>query len=208
MRRSRRSADEFVARVNRDLDALDLEGQRGGLDPEDLHHRGYRARQRARQRPLSRRTSASPRKSRSATTASSSRPRRRAPSSCCASTCPRPRRGCGAARAEMTQVMARLTGMYGEGKYCPKGKPPEACRNLDQLSDTLAKSRNYDELVEAWKGWHDVAAPMREPYRRSRSSRTKARASSASRTSASCGAPAMTCRRKSSTRSRRSCGSR
>ena len=69
-----------------------------------------------------------------------------------------------AKRAEMTQLMARLEAMYGEGKYCPKG--PDSCRNLDQLQDVLAKSRNYDELVDAWQGWHDVAAPMREPYRR------------------------------------------
>ncbi|MEJ0036195.1 MAG: M2 family metallopeptidase [Gammaproteobacteria bacterium] len=69
-----------------------------------------------------------------------------------------------AKRAELTQLMARLEGMYGEGKYCPKG--PESCKNLDQLSEVLAKSRNYDELVEAWKGWHDVAAQMREPYQR------------------------------------------
>lgn len=69
-------------------------------------------------------------------------------------------------RAEMTQLMSRLSGMYGEGKYCPTGKGPDACQNLDQLSETLAKSRNYDALVEAWKGWHDIGAPMREPYRR------------------------------------------
>jgi len=68
-----------------------------------------------------------------------------------------------AKRAQLTQLLSRLSGMYGEGKYCPKG--PESCRNLDQLSATLAKSRNYDELVEAWKGWHDIGAQMREPYR-------------------------------------------
>jgi peptidyl-dipeptidase A len=72
-----------------------------------------------------------------------------------------------AKRAEMTALMSRLSAMYGEGKYCPQGKDePESCRNLDQLSATLAKSRKYDELVEAWKGWHDIAAPMREPYER------------------------------------------
>jgi peptidyl-dipeptidase A len=71
-----------------------------------------------------------------------------------------------ARRAEMTQLMSRLSAMYGEGKYCPEGKGPEACQNLDQLSKTLAESRNYDTLVEAWRGWHDVGAQMREPYRR------------------------------------------
>jgi len=71
-----------------------------------------------------------------------------------------------AKRAEMTTLLSKLSAMYGEGKYCPPNKGPEACQHLDELSATLAKSRNYDELVEAWKGWHDTAAPMREPYRR------------------------------------------
>jgi peptidyl-dipeptidase A len=67
-------------------------------------------------------------------------------------------------RAQLTELMARLESLYGEGKYCPKG--PESCKNLDQLSEVLAKSRNYDELVDAWKGWHDVASTMREPYQK------------------------------------------
>ena len=71
-----------------------------------------------------------------------------------------------AKRAEMTTLLAKLSAMYGEGKYCPPNKGPEACEHLDELSATLAKSRNYDELVEAWKGWHDTAAPMRQPYQR------------------------------------------
>ena len=66
-------------------------------------------------------------------------------------------------RARLTQLEAQLEAKYGEGKYCPQG--PASCRNLDQLSDTLARSRNYDELTEAWKGWHAVGAGMREDYR-------------------------------------------
>ena len=67
-------------------------------------------------------------------------------------------------RARLTQLGAQLDAAYGEAKYCPAGKKPEACRNLDQLSETLATSRNYDELTEAWRGWHDIGAPMRQPY--------------------------------------------
>ena len=66
-------------------------------------------------------------------------------------------------RARLTQLEAQLEAKYGEGKYCPQG--PASCRNLDQLSDTLARSRNYDELTEAWKGWHGVGAGMRADYR-------------------------------------------
>ena len=66
-------------------------------------------------------------------------------------------------RARLTQLQAQLEAKYGEGKYCPQG--PASCRNLDQLSDILARSRNYDELTEAWKGWHGVGAGMRADYR-------------------------------------------
>jgi peptidyl-dipeptidase A len=30
----------------------------------------------------------------------------------------------------------------------------------------LAKSRNYDELTEAWAGWHTISPPMRKDYER------------------------------------------
>ena len=69
-----------------------------------------------------------------------------------------------AKRAELTEILASLGAMYGEGKYCPSG--PDSCRNLDQLSETLATSRNYDQLEQAWVGWHDVAKPMRPKYER------------------------------------------
>jgi len=69
-----------------------------------------------------------------------------------------------AKRAELAKLSSRLEAAYGEGKYCPQG--PESCRNLDQLAETLAKSRNYDELTEAWAGWHSVSRPMRADYTR------------------------------------------
>ncbi|HEY7964587.1 MAG TPA: M2 family metallopeptidase [Steroidobacteraceae bacterium] len=65
-------------------------------------------------------------------------------------------------RARLTQLEAELAAKYGEGKWCPTG--PQSCKNLDQLSEVLANSRNYDELTQAWKGWHDVGAGMREDY--------------------------------------------
>jgi peptidyl-dipeptidase A len=67
-----------------------------------------------------------------------------------------------AKRRELTQLTSRLEAMYGEAKFCPSG--PDSCKTLDELSDTISKSRNYDELTTAWKGWHDIGAPMREPY--------------------------------------------
>ena len=55
-----------------------------------------------------------------------------------------------------------------------------------------SKSRDWDEQLEAWKGWHTISRPMRKDYRRFVESRTRARRNSAMATSAKCGAPAMT----------------
>jgi peptidyl-dipeptidase A len=65
-------------------------------------------------------------------------------------------------RARLAQLESRLEAMYGQGKYCPRG--PGSCRTLEQLAQTLATSRNYQELTDAWKGWHGAAAGMRDSY--------------------------------------------
>lgn len=76
-----------------------------------------------------------------------------------------------AKREEMTTILARLSATYGAGKYCPPTKDgatadPAQCRNIDQLSETLAKSRDYAELTEAWRQWHTISKPMRADYAR------------------------------------------
>jgi peptidyl-dipeptidase A len=67
-----------------------------------------------------------------------------------------------AKRAELAAVTSKMEGMYGAAKYCPKG--PESCKDQGQLTDILANSRNYDELTDAWTGWHSTARPMRKDY--------------------------------------------
>ncbi len=67
-------------------------------------------------------------------------------------------------RAELAALETKMTSMYGEGKWCPDG--PDSCRNIDEISKTLAASRDYDELLEAWKGWHTISPPMRDDYER------------------------------------------
>jgi peptidyl-dipeptidase A len=37
---------------------------------------------------------------------------------------------------------------------------------LDDLARILKKSRSYDELLEAWTGWHSIAPAMKESYAR------------------------------------------
>lgn len=74
-----------------------------------------------------------------------------------------------AKRAELAALGTELEAMYGEGKYCPPEADPKkegACKNLDDLGDIIATSRNYDALTEAWTQWHTVARPMRPKYTR------------------------------------------
>jgi peptidyl-dipeptidase A len=82
-------------------------------------------------------------------------------------------------RSELASLESWLTSTYGKGQYCPpdgsalrkylpheKGQKPEPCLHLGELSSVLAKSRKLDELVEAWRGWQSIAAPMRAKYAR------------------------------------------
>jgi peptidyl-dipeptidase A len=75
-----------------------------------------------------------------------------------------------AKRRELAELTTELDAMYGEGKYCPPGTNKDGrktdCKNLDELSEIIATSRNYQELTDAWVGWHSVAKPMRPKYQR------------------------------------------
>ncbi|HEY4118558.1 MAG TPA: M2 family metallopeptidase [Byssovorax sp.] len=70
-------------------------------------------------------------------------------------------------RAELAETAKWMQSAYGKGKYCPsklaaKGK----CQSLGELENILAQSRKWDELEEAWVGWHAIAKPMRPKYER------------------------------------------
>jgi peptidyl-dipeptidase A len=67
-----------------------------------------------------------------------------------------------ARRAEFTKLLTGMDAKYGSGKYCPKG--PESCRDETKLKAVLESSRNYDELLDAWTGWHSTAKPLRADY--------------------------------------------
>jgi ABC-type molybdate transport system permease subunit len=68
-----------------------------------------------------------------------------------------------AKRRELAQIASQLEGDYGAGKYC---KPDSDCKSLPELEDILAHSRDYDELLDAWRGWRTISRKMREPYAR------------------------------------------
>jgi peptidyl-dipeptidase A len=83
-------------------------------------------------------------------------------------------------RSELAAIETSMTGAYGKGQYCPapgsplfalaaekaKAKKGPPCLHLDDLSRVLAKSRNFAELVDAWRGWHAPAAPLKDRFAR------------------------------------------
>ncbi|MCB9639585.1 MAG: M2 family metallopeptidase [Myxococcales bacterium] len=65
-------------------------------------------------------------------------------------------------RLELAQIASDLTAIYGKGKYYfPKKKKR---LDLQELSAILAKSRDYDEQLEAWRGWRTISPPMRAKF--------------------------------------------
>jgi peptidyl-dipeptidase A len=87
-----------------------------------------------------------------------------------AQTVPAPRDPKG--RAELAAIETSMASMYGKGQYCPPAKSPllkhgeTKCLRLGELSHVLATSRDEGELAEAWRGWHAISIPMKEPYAR------------------------------------------
>ena len=73
-------------------------------------------------------------------------------------------------RAELARIAAKLDGLYGKGKSCKTVKGKEVCRDLQQLSDVMArigdkkKPATYDEMLEAWAQWHETSKQMRPDY--------------------------------------------
>ncbi|MBB4212520.1 peptidyl-dipeptidase A [Rhodothalassium salexigens DSM 2132] len=60
------------------------------------------------------------------------------------------------AAAELARITTELQSMYGTGEVDGK--------SLGELSETMASSRDYDELLATWVGWRDVAKPMKDMY--------------------------------------------
>ena len=67
---------------------------------------------------------------------------------------------------ELTRIATRMEGTYGAGKYCTGQGEAATCRDIGQLSEVLAKSRDYDAQLDAWQGWHTTSQPMRKDYTR------------------------------------------
>jgi len=63
---------------------------------------------------------------------------------------------------ELTRIAASMEGTYGKGKYCPQGKTE--CMDLEDLTRLMASSRKPAELLDAWRGWHAIARPIRPEF--------------------------------------------
>jgi len=66
-------------------------------------------------------------------------------------------------RGELAGIGTTMDGIYGKGKHCPprlKGK----CLTLPEMYEILARSRDYDELLDIWKGWRKMSVPMKDLF--------------------------------------------
>ena len=69
---------------------------------------------------------------------------------------------------EVSRLAAELDGMYGKGKYCPPAlaSSDKKCLDIGDITRIMAASSNPGELLDAWKGWHAIAPPMRKDFTR------------------------------------------
>ena len=73
---------------------------------------------------------------------------------------------------ELTRIVTQMEGVYGKGKYCPEGGPKsgdtdgDKCLDLQEITRIMATSRNNEELLDVWRGWHTISRPMRNDFAR------------------------------------------
>jgi peptidyl-dipeptidase A len=67
-------------------------------------------------------------------------------------------------RAELATIETRMVSVYSAGKYCPQGEA--SCQNFEELAKIMATSRDPAELLDTWTGWHAIAKPILPDYRR------------------------------------------
>ena len=65
--------------------------------------------------------------------------------------------------SELSSISTKLEAMYGSGEYCYKDGN---CFDLEAFEQIIDSSRNPDELLMAWNGWHEVGKPMKSMYMR------------------------------------------
>jgi peptidyl-dipeptidase A len=68
-----------------------------------------------------------------------------------------------AKRKELAQILAEMKGDYGAGQYC---RSDDECYSGNEAELKMQQSKDYDELLEFWVGWREIAPPMRDKYER------------------------------------------
>jgi peptidyl-dipeptidase A len=69
--------------------------------------------------------------------------------------------------SELTRITSGMQADYGRGRYCRAASGgAEECLQLPDLERVLVESREPAQLLEAWRGWHAVGAPLRARYAR------------------------------------------
>nr|WP_244667400.1 M2 family metallopeptidase [Xanthomonas sp. D-109] len=67
---------------------------------------------------------------------------------------------------ELAALATKMEGAYGAASYCTGEGDARRCRQLGELEDVLRRSRDYDQQLDAWQGWHGAVQPMRKDYQR------------------------------------------
>ncbi len=65
--------------------------------------------------------------------------------------------------SELSQISTSLEAMYGSGEYCFEEND---CYDLEAFESIIDNSRDPNELIKAWQGWHEISKPMRPMYMR------------------------------------------
>ena len=65
--------------------------------------------------------------------------------------------------AELSKITTSLEAMYGGGEHCFEDGN---CYDLEAFEAIIDNSRNPEELLRAWSGWHEISRPMKPMYMR------------------------------------------
>ena len=68
-----------------------------------------------------------------------------------------------AKRKELSTILTEMKAAYGAGKYC---RSDDDCLSGNELELKMNQSKDYDELLEYWVGWREIAPPMRAKFER------------------------------------------
>src|SRR5204863_7965869 len=68
--------------------------------------------------------------------------------------------------AEMSKIAVEMDAMYGTGKFCPPGAAGDPCLDVEAITRVMQSSRDPEQLLDVWSGWHTISRPMKPLYSR------------------------------------------